>query len=91
MEGKTRDVSSEMLLFLPLANRGLLVTSTTTRGQVFKAYKINRALNAEPVIKHRVFLLCLFILFAALTAVSNESFAVTVILGRGYTAAGTAG
>lgn len=69
--------------------RSLLVTSTTTRGQVFKAYKINRGLNAEPVIKHRVFLL--FILFAALTAVSNESFAVTVILGRGYTAAGTAG
>lgn len=76
-------------LFLPLANKGLLVTSTTTRGQVFKAYKINRALNAEPVIKHRVFLQ--FILFAALTTVSNESFAVTVILSRGYTAAGTAG
>lgn len=87
MEGKTRDVSSEILL--SISSRGLLVTSTTTRGQVFKAYKINRELNGEPVIKHRVFLL--FILFAALTAVSNESFAVTVILGRGYTAAGTAG
>lgn len=72
-----------------MANRGLLVTSTTTRGQVFKAYKIDSELNAQPVLKHRVFLL--FILFAALTAVSNGSFAVTVILGRGYTAAGTAG